>query len=84
MIVFVFINAIDSVDIIDCRNLINPDVLNCSVLQLNDNTNDPTKTGMTFWGKKGEPFEVTGIYCNLRILHDFCSRKKENSLRVNS
>ena len=61
-IVFVFIDAIDSVDRIDRINYIDPGVLNCSALQLKDNSNNPANSGMTFWGKKGEPFEVTGFF----------------------
>ena len=84
-VVFVLIDAIDSVnriDRIDCIDridriyIINPGVLNCSALQLKDNSNDPTNSGMTFWCKKGELFEVTGIYWNLQIFQDVCLRNK--------
>ena len=55
-IVFVLINTIDSV------NRMDPVVLNCSVLQLKDNSINPTNSGMIFWGKTGEPFKITDIY----------------------
>ena len=54
LIVFVFIGATDAVDHINCINRANPGVLNCNALQLKDNANDPTNSGMNFWGKKGE------------------------------
>ena len=60
-IVFVLIDTLSSVDQINCINRIYSDVLNCSALQLKDNSNDPTNSGMTFGGKKGGFFEVTGI-----------------------
>ena len=55
-------------------NFINHGVLNCTVMQLKDNSNNPTNSGMTFWGKKWELLEVTGSYCHLRIFHKVCSR----------
>ena len=61
-IVFVFIDAINYIDPIYCINLINPDVLNCIILQLKDNENDLTNSGMTFGDKKGGLFDITGIY----------------------
>ena len=63
LIVFVLIVAIDSancINRIDNINRIDPGVLNCSALQLEDNSNDPTKSGVNFWGKKREVFEVPG------------------------
>ena len=81
-IVFVLIVAIDSVNCIDHIdniyriNRINSGIFNCSALQLKDNSNDPTKSGMTFWGKKGGIFEVTGIYWHLQIFHEVCLKKK--------
>ena len=48
------INEIDYVDRIERINCINPGVLDCSELQLKDNANDPTNSGMTFWVKKGD------------------------------
>ena len=78
-IVFVLIVAIDSANCINCIdhiNRIDPGVLNCSALQLEDNSNDPTNSGMTFWGKKGGLFEVTGIYWNLQIFHEVCLKSK--------
>ena len=67
-IVFVFIVAIDSInfiDRIDRTNHIDPGVLNCSALQLKDNSNYPKISGMIFWVKKGGFFGVTGIYWHL-------------------
>ena len=61
-IVFVLIDAIgsvnhiDRIDIIELIDHINridfidPGVLNYSVMQLKDNSNDPTNSGMNFWG----------------------------------
>ena len=57
--VFVLIDAIYYVDNI---NGIDPGVLNYSVLQLKDDTNDPTNSGMNFCVKKGEIFKIAGIY----------------------
>ena len=54
-----FIDAIESIGCIDTG------VFDFSAIQLKDNYNDPTKYGITFWGKKGEIFEVTGIYWHL-------------------
>ena len=70
-IIFVLIDAIDSVNRIDC---IDPGVLNYIALQLKDNLNDPTNSGVNFWGKKGLRFEVTGIYWYLQIFHEVCLR----------
>ena len=70
------IGAIDSVDHINCINRIDSGGLNCSALQLNDNSNDPTNSGMNFWGKKGEKFDIAGIYLHLKIFHEVCLRKK--------
>ena len=53
-IVLILICAIGFVNRIDSINFINPGVLDCRVLQLKDNANDPTNSGMTFWGKKGD------------------------------
>ena len=47
-IVFVLIDAIDSVHRIYFIDRIDPGVLNCSSLQLKDNSNDPIKSGMEF------------------------------------
>ena len=47
------IDTYDSVNRIDCINRIDridPGVLDYSALQLKDNSNDPTNSGMTFWG----------------------------------
>ena len=57
--VFVLIDAIYYVDHI---NGIDPGIHNYSVLQLKDDTNNPTKSGMNFCGKKGEIFKIAGIY----------------------
>ena len=72
---FVLIDAIDYVNrinLIDFIDFINPGVLNYSVLQLKDNSNDPTNSGMEFWVKNGEIFKVTGIYWHLQIFHKVC------------
>ena len=53
LIVFIFIDAIYSVDRIDRIDCIDPGVLNFSALQLKDNSNNPTNSGMTFLGRKG-------------------------------
>ena len=79
LIVFLLIFVIYSVsriNRIDRIDRINPGVLNCSALQLKDNSNDPTNSGMTFWGKKGDIFEVTGIYWHLQIFHEVYLRNK--------
>ena len=47
------INSGDRINRINRINHINPSILNFSALQLKDNANDPTKSGMTFWGKNG-------------------------------
>ena len=60
----------------DHINRIDPCVLNCSLLQLNYNLNNPTNSEMNFWGKKGELFQVTGIYWHLQRLCEVCLRKK--------
>ena len=73
LIVFVLIYAIDSVN---CIDHIDPGILNCSALQLKDNSNDPKNSGMIFWGQKGELFEVTGIYWHLQIFNKVCLRNK--------
>ena len=75
-IVFVFIDAINSVDRIDSNNFIDPGVINFSVLHLKGNSNDPTNSGVTFWGKKGVLFKITGIYWYLKIFHEVCLRNK--------
>ena len=72
-IVYVLIVTISYVNLIDC---INPGVINCSALQLKDNSNVPTNSRMTLWGKKGEIFEVTSIYWNLQIFYKVCLRNK--------
>ena len=64
-ILFIFIDAIDSVDRIYRINVIDHGVLSCSELQLKDKSNDPINSGVIFWGKKGEILEVTEIYWNL-------------------
>ena len=48
------VNCINCIDRIKCIDRIDPGVLNCSSMQLKDNSDDPTKSEMTFWGKKGE------------------------------
>ena len=53
-IFFVLIDAINYVDRINHINRIDTSILNSSALQLKDNSNDPTNSGMTFWGKKGK------------------------------
>ena len=83
LIVFVLIDAIYSVDRVGRIKHINPDVFNCSALQLKDNSNDPIKSGMAFWGKKGENFDVTDTYWHLQRFHEVCLRNKYNSLRDN-
>ena len=75
-IVFVLIDSIDYVNCINSINRINPGVLNFSVMQLKDNSNEPTDSGMTFWSRKGEIFEVTSIYWHLQISHEVCLRSK--------
>ena len=72
-IVFLLIDAIDSVNNI---NRIDPGVLNCSAMQLKDISNEPTDFRITFWGKNGEIFEVTGIYWHLQIFNKVCLRNK--------
>ena len=47
-IVFILADAIDSVDRIDHTNHIDPGIINCSALQLNNNANNPTNSGMNF------------------------------------
>ena len=51
-IVLLLINAIHYVDRIYPINHIDPGILNCSMVQLKDNKNYPTKSRMNFWGKK--------------------------------
>ena len=46
-----YVDCIDHIDRIDC---IDPGILNYSALQLKDNSNDPTNSGMIFWGKRGD------------------------------
>ena len=70
------IDSVDCIDRIDHIDRINPGVLNYSALQLKDNSNDSTNSGMIFWGKKGELFKVNGIYWNLKIFHEVCLRNK--------
>ena len=60
----------ECIDSINRNNLIDPGIINFSAQQLKDNSNYPTDSGMTFWGKKGELFEVTGIYWNFQIFHE--------------
>ena len=67
MVVFVLIVVIGCGDRI---NRIYLGVLNCIALQMKDNSNDTEKSGMKFWGKKEELFEITGIYWNLKIFHE--------------
>ena len=67
------VNCIDHIDHID---RIDPGVFKYSALQLKDNSNDPTNSETTFWGKNREPFEVTGIYWHLQIFHEVCLRNK--------
>ena len=55
-ILFVVIDFVNRIDRTDCIDRIDSRVLNCSALQLKDNPNDPTKSGMTSWGKKGKLF----------------------------
>ena len=58
------IDAINSVNLIDRINHINPGVLNCISLQMKDISNDPKNYGITFWDKKGDLsrlLEFTGI-----------------------
>ena len=68
-VLIVAINYFNSINRIDRIDRIEPGVLNCSALQPKDNSNDPTKSGMNFSGKKGELFGVTGIYWHLQIFH---------------
>ena len=90
LIVFVLIDAIDSVNLIDsinridCINRIDPGILNCNVLELKNNSNDTTNSKKTFWAKKGRMFEVTGIYWHLERFHEVCLRNKQNYLRGNN
>ena len=67
---------IDVIDYVNCIDCISPGVLRYSALQLKYNTNDPTNSGMNFWGKKGELFEVTSMYWNLQVFHEVCLRNK--------
>ena len=58
------IDAINYFDRINRINRIDPGILNFSTIKMKDNANDPTNSGMTFWGKKGELLrllESTGI-----------------------
>ena len=60
IVVIDYVNRIYRIDCIDCINCIvcidriDPNILNCSTLPLQDNSSDPTKYGITFWGQKGE------------------------------
>ena len=76
LIIFIFIDAIDSVDSIDSIDRIDTGILNCSSLQLKDNKNGPTDSGMNFWGLKGQIFDIAGIYWHLQIFHEVCLRNK--------
>ena len=75
-IVFVLIYTITSIDSIYFIDCIDPGLLNYSMIQLEDNSNEPTNSDMTFWGKKGGLFRVTGIYWHLQIFHEVCLRNK--------
>ena len=58
------IDCISCIDRIDRINCIDPGVLNYCALQLKDNSNEPTKSGIIFWVKKGNFLRllaVTGI-----------------------
>ena len=68
-IVFVLIDEIGSVNCINHIDRIDPGVLNYSALQLNDNSNDLTNSGINFWGKTRKFYEVTGIYWYFQIFH---------------
>ena len=61
---FILIDAIYSIGSIDRINHINPGVINCSALQLKDNSNDPTNSGITFWGFK-EGFSILLEFANI-------------------
>ena len=65
LVVFVFIDAIDYVDCIIHINFIDPGILNCSEIQLKDNSNVPTNSGMAFWGEKGKfsRFLASNVIC---------------------
>ena len=60
--VFVLLDEIDYVDCINRINFTYPGILNCNALQLKDDANDSTNSGINLWGKKGELFNITGIY----------------------
>ena len=67
-IVFILIDAIDSMDHIDRINCIDPSILNFSALQLKNNANEPTNSGMTFGAKKGN---FSGLLTFTGICKDF-------------
>ena len=75
-IVFVLIDIIEYVNCIYGINCIINDILNFSSLQLKDNASYQTKSGMTFWSKKAEVFNITSIYWHLQRFHYVCLRNK--------
>ena len=68
------INSINSIDCINSIDSMDHVVLSYNALQTKDISNHLTNSGTTFWGKKEEPFYVTGIYWHLQIFYEFYLR----------
>ena len=62
------INSGDRINRINRINHINPSILNFSALQLKNNANEPTNSGMTFGAKKGN---FSGLLTFTGICKDF-------------